>query len=184
MENIFSDVFKNLFDNPFADKGEEKKLVDTKKEDSLTKMLNTWGDNTRKRKQKAVESTDTKKIDKELKKDKIIEAKPMSKRFTDDDVNDKNKKLSLDEYDGKNTIEIDSTAIGVPVRYNKETGEVWIRFNGKNGKPTGKWYHYVNMSEDQFKSFMKSSSKGRYVNFIMKYKNHDPAYGPTPKRKK
>ena len=185
MENIFSDVFKNLFDNPFADKGEEKKPVDTKKvEDSLTKMLNTWGDNTKKRKQKAVESTDTKKIDKELKKDKIIEAKPMSKRFTDDDVKDKNKKLSLDEYDGKNTIEIDSTAIGVPVRYNKETGEVWIRFNGKNGKPTGKWYHYVNMSEDQFKSFMKSSSKGRYVNFIMKYKNHDPAYGPTPKRKK
>ena len=185
MENIFSDVFKKLFDNPFADKDEEQKPVDTKKvDDSITKMLNSWGDNTKKRKQKAVESTDTKQIDTELKKDKIIEAKPMSKRFTDDNVNDKNKKLSLDEYDGKNTIEIDSTAIGVPVRYNKETGEVWIRFNGKNGKPGGKWYHYVNMSEDQFKSFMKSSSKGRYVNFIMKYKNHDPAYGPTPKRKK
>ena len=177
MENIFSDVFKKLFDNPFADKGEEQKPVDTKAvEDSITKMLNTWGDNTKKRKQKVVESTDTKKIDKELKKDKIIEANPISKRFTNDNVNDKNKKLSLDEYSGKNTVEIESTAIGVPIRYNRETSEVWIRFKGKNGKPTGKWYHYVNMDEDQFKSFMKAASKGRYVNFVMKYNNHDPAY--------
>ena len=70
MENIFSDVFKKLFDNPFADKGEEQKPVDTKKvDDSITKMLNSWGDNTKKRKSKIVDSDDTKKVDKVLKKD-------------------------------------------------------------------------------------------------------------------
>lgn len=173
MDNIFKDVFKKLLgDNPLS----LNKPVEPQSEDSLHDIVTAWSKKNKNDKPKVVESTDTKKIDKELKKDKIIEAKPMSKRYTDDDVNDKNKKLSLDEYSGKNTIEIGSTAVGEPVRYNKVTGEVWLRFKDKHGKPTGKWYHYVNMSEDQFKSFMKASSKGRYVNKIMKYKNHDPAY--------
>ena len=133
---------------------------------------------------KVIDSNDMKKIDKQLKKNGEIEIKPMSKRFTDDNVRAKNKKLFLDEYDGKNTVDIGSTAIGEPVRYNEETGEVWLRFKDKNGHPTGKWYHYTNMDKEQFKSFMRSSSKGRYVTKVMKYKTHDPAYGPTPIKKK
>lgn len=183
MENIFSDVFKKLFDNPFADKGEEQKPVDTKKvDDSITKMLNSWGDNTKKRR-KAVNTDDTKKVEKEVKKGGLIELNPISKRFTDDDVKNKNKTLHLNEYDGKNTVEIESTAISKPILYDEETGECWLRFKDKDGKPGKKWYHYIGLDENELLSFSKASSKGRFVNLIMKYKNHDPAYGPTPTKK-
>ena len=177
MDNIFKDVFKQLLgDNPLS----LNKPVEPQSEDSIHDVITSWHNKTKKDKEKektkAVKSDDLRKVDKKLKKDKVVEINPISKRFTNDNVNDKNKKLSMDEYSGKNTVEIESTAIGEPIRYNKATGEVWLRFKDKHGKPTGKWYHYVNMDEDQFKSFMKSASKGRYVTKIMKYANHDPAY--------
>ena len=137
-----------------------------------------------KKPQKVYNSDDLKKIDKQLSKTDEIEVNPISKRFTDNKKEKDENNLSLDEYDGKYTVEINSTAIGFPIRYNKKTGEVWLRFKDKDGKPTGKWYHYVDMDEEQFKSFMKAASKGRYVTKIMKYKNHDPTYGPTPRKRK
>lgn len=198
MENIFQDLFNSIFgDSPLdvsepsktggkseikikleLPKGKSKDKSEEKKE-SVVKRLIPFV-----KKQHVYESDNLKGIDKQMDKKGYVEVSPRSKRYTDDDVKSDKKKLSLDEYDGKNTVEIDSTAVGEPIRYNEKTGEVWLRFKDKNGKPTGKWYHYTNMDKEQFKSFMKASSKGRYVNFIMKYKNHDPAYGPAPKRKK
>ena len=58
------------------------------------------------------------------------------------------------------------------------------RFKDKDGKPGKKWYHYIGLDENELLSFSKASSKGKFVNLIMKYKNHDPAYGPTPTKKK
>jgi hypothetical protein len=182
MLNIFSDIFNSIFeDNPLAAgtsgevKPNEKKEEKKERKPGAVMASFTY----EKKPSKVYNSDDSKKIEKQLNKKGYIEINPISKRFTDDDVDDKNKKLSLNEYDGKNTVEIDSTAIAGPIRYNEETGEVWLRFKGKNGKPSGKWYHYVSMDRNQFESFMKSSSKGRYVAKQMKYKNHDPAYPIT-----
>lgn len=178
MHSIFKDIFAELFDNnPLAmEPSTEEKPKEKKDKKPGTVMASFTYE---KKPSKVYNSDDSKKIEKQLNKKGYIEINPISKRFTDDDVDDKNKKLSLNEYDGKNTVEIDSTAIAGPIRYNEETGEVWLRFKGKNGKPSGKWYHYVSMDRNQFESFMKSSSKGRYVAKQMKYKNHDPAYPIT-----
>lgn len=180
MANIFKDVFEQLFNtNPLLGDQQESKPAKkeaTKDKSHLTrdiiKILAT-------EKQKPVKSDDLKKVDKQLNKNGFVEVVPISKRFTDDSATDKNRRLSLNEYDGKNTVEIDSTAIAEPIKYNEKTGEVWLRFKGKDGKPSGKWYHYVSMDKEQFESFMKSSSKGRYVTKVMKHKNHDPAYPVT-----
>lgn len=196
MENIFQDLFDSIFgDNPLDSsepsktggkseikiklelpKGKSKDKSEEKKESVVKRLIPFI------KKQHVYESDNLKGIDKQIDKKGYVEVSPRSKRYTDDDVKSDKKKLSLDEYDGKNTVEIDSTAIAEPIRYNEKTGEVWLRFKGKDGKPTGKWYHYVSMDKDQFESFMKSSSKGRYVTKQMKYKNHDPAYGPAPIR--
>lgn len=174
-----NDIFKNFFSRLFSSNSTENK-DETKKENGRKPgaVIRSF---MYEKKPKIYNSDDLKKIDKHLGKKDEIEVNPLSKRFTDDK---KGKNLSMDEYDGKYTVEINSTAIGFPIRYNKKTGEVWLRFKDKDGKPTGKWYHYVDMDEDQFKSFMKAASKGRYVTKIMKYKNHDPAYGPAPRKRK
>lgn len=184
VEELFGDIFEKIFGNPFGNnpsKGSSKGPDLGKKVESVVKRLIPVMQREEK-KPHVYKSDNLKGVDKQLDKKGYVEVKPMSKRFTDDDVNDKNKKLSLNEYDGKNTVEIDSTAIAEPIKYDEKTGEVWLRFKGKDGKPTGKWYHYVSMDKNQFESFMKSSSKGRYVTKQMKYKNHDPAYGPAPIR--
>lgn len=173
MNDIFKDFFSRLFNINLTENKDETKKENGRKPGAIIKSFMY------EKKPKVYNSDDLKKIDKQLGKKDEIEVNPLSKRFTDDK---KGKNLSMDEYDGKYTVEINSTAIGFPIRYNKKTGEVWLRFKDKDGKPTGKWYHYVDMDEDQFKSFMKSASKGRYVTKIMKYKNHDPSYGPTPRR--
>ena len=180
MNNIFKDLFDRLFgDNPLLTTESNETKGGLKKERKPGAIIKSFMYQKENKPQKAYNSDDLKKIDKHLGKKDEIEVNPLSKRFTDDK---KGKNLSMDEYDGKYTVEINSTAIGFPIRYNKKTGEVWLRFKDKDGKPAGKWYHYVDMDEDQFKSFMKAASKGRYVTKIMKYKNHDPAYGPTPRR--
>lgn len=173
MNDIFKNFFSRLFSSNFTENKDETKKENGRKPGAVIRSLMY------EKKPKVYNSDDLKKIDKHLGKKDEIEVNPLSKRFTDDK---KGKNLSLDEYDGKYTVEIESTAIGLPIRYNKKTGEVWLKFKDKDGKPTGKWYHYVDMDEDQFKSFMKAASKGRYVTKIMKYKNHDPSYGPTPRR--
>ena len=189
VEELFGDIFESLFGNPFgsnpskgSSKGPDLGKAKEKVESVVKRLIPVM--QREEKKPHVYKSDHLNGVDKQLDKKGYVEVKPMSKRYTDDDVKSDKKKLSIDEYDGKNTVEIDSTAVGEPIRYNEKTGEVWLRFKDKDGKPTGKWYHYTNMDKEQFKSFMKASSKGRYVNFIMKYKNHDPAYGPAPKRKK
>lgn len=183
MNSIFKDIFDTIFgNNPLAmEQSTKENPKGDKKEIKPGAIMKAFMYEKEKKPQKVYNSDDLKKIDKKLGKKDEIEVNPISKRFTDDKDG---KNLSMDEYDGKYTVEINSTAIGFPIRYNKKTGEVWLRFKDKDGKPTGKWYHYVDMDEEQFKSFMKAASKGRYVAKIMKYKNHDPAYGPTPKKRK
>lgn len=182
MHSIFKDIFDKLFDNNPLAVEQSESPTESSKERKPGAVIKSFM--YKKMPRKAYNSDDIKNIDKQLgkrsgKKDDVIEINPLSKRFTDDK---KGKNLSMDEYDGKYTVEINSTAVGFPIRYNKKTGEVWLRFKDKDGKPTGKWYHYVDMDEEQFKSFMKAASKGRYVTKIMKYKNHDPAYGPAPRK--
>lgn len=186
MNSIFKDIFDKLFgNNPLASEPSTKENPKgDKKERKPGAIIKAFMYEREKKPQKVYNSDDLKKIDKVLDKKDVIEVNPISKRFTDNKNERDIDNLSLDEYDGKYTVEIDSTAIGLPIRYNKKTGEVWIKFKGKDGKSNGKWYHYIDMDEDQFKSFMKAASKGRYVTKIMKYKNHDPAYGPTPKKRK
>ena len=185
MNNIFKDIFDKLFgNNPLLTTESNETKGGLKKERKPGAIIKSFMYQKENNPQKAYNSDDLKKIDKVLDKTDEIEVNPISKRFTDNKNEKDIDNLSMDEYDGKYTVEINSTAIGLPIRYNKKTGEVWIKFKGKDGKSTGKWYHYVDMDEDQFKSFMKAASKGRYVAKIMKYKNHDPAYGPTPKKRK
>lgn len=120
-------------------------------------------------------SYDTKKIDKNLNKEKEVDVGHLtSKRYygkgsdghyTDDDAT----VASLDEYDGDTMAEIPSTAVK-NVKYDPKTKICSVLFVGGD-----KWYDYQ-MSPQQFKSFMAASSKGRYVNNVMKHKNRMPGY--------
>lgn len=129
-------------------------------------------------KEKETASDDKKKIAKNLRKDKdVIINKLISKRFvpTDDEGRYPNADLKnfMDEYKGDTEVEIPSTAIA-DVKYDPKSGVCHVKYVGGN-----KWYRFVNMSPQQFKSFMNSSSKGRYVQRVMRLKNHDPNYPRT-----
>lgn len=129
-----------------------------------------------------LESGQTEKIENKLKKGKEINVGLMnSKRyygkgsnghFTDDDAISG----SLNEYDGEAEVDVKSTAVQevryVPNSQNPREGVCWVRFVG--GK--GKWYRFEHMSPQQFKSFMNASSKGRYVNNVMRVKNRAEGY--------
>lgn len=134
------------------------------------------------------DSNDLKKIGKQIKKGKDIEVdKLISKRYygkgSSGHYTDKDSvKNHLDEYDGETTVEIPSTAIA-DVNYNPKTGELWVRYKNSKGKAAGKYYHFINVSPQQFESFMRASSKGRYAQYVLRPKNHDPAYPVTLKKK-
>lgn len=129
-----------------------------------------------------LESGQTNKIEKKLEKGKEINVGLMnSKRYygkgSDGHFIDKDATVnSLDEYDGEVEVDIPSTAIQevhyVPNSRDPSEGVCWVRFVG--GK--GKWYRFENMSPQQFKSFMNASSKGRYVNNVMRVKNRAKGY--------
>ena len=124
---------------------------------------------------KDLASDNKKKIDKKLRKDKNVAIdKLISKRYyskgsnghyTDDDA-----KMSIDEYDGEQEVEIPSTAIA-DVKYDPKTKVCYVKYVKGN-----KWYKFINMSPQQFKTFMNASSKGRYVQFVMRKKNYDPSF--------
>ena len=123
-----------------------------------------------------LESGQTKKIENKLKKGKEINVGLMnSKRyygkgsnghFIDDDAISN----SLDELEGEVEVDIPSTAIA-EVKYDPETRVCNVRY--VNGD---KWYRFEGMSPQQFKSFMNASSKGRYVNNVMRVKNRAKGY--------
>lgn len=123
-----------------------------------------------------LESGQTEKIEKKLKKGKEINVGLMnSKRyygkgsnghFIDDDAVSN----SLDELDGEVEVDIPSTAIA-EVKYDPETRVCNVRYVGGD-----KWYRFEGMSPQQFKSFMNAGSKGRYVNNVMRKKNRAKGY--------
>ncbi|MCQ2247712.1 MAG: KTSC domain-containing protein [Treponema sp.] len=123
-----------------------------------------------------LESGQTNRIDKKLERGKEIDVGLMnSKRyfgkgsnglFIDDDA----VSGSLDEYEGEVSASIPSTAIK-QVNYDPKTGVCNVLYVGGN-----KWYRFENMSPQQFKSFMDASSKGRYVNNVMRVKNRAKGY--------
>ena len=129
-----------------------------------------------------LESGQTQKIENKLKKGKEINVglinskryygKGSDGHFIDDDATVN----SLDEYDGEAEADVKSTAVQevryVPNSQDPGEGVCWVRFVG--GK--GKWYRYEHMSPQQFKSFMNASSKGRYLNKVMRVKNRAEGY--------
>ena len=68
--------------------------------------------------------------------------------------------------------QISSTAID-SVKYSPSTEECKVKY--KNGD---KWYNFVNMSPEQFETYMTAGSKGRYTQ-QMRQTNHDPRYPRT-----
>lgn len=124
---------------------------------------------------KALSSGDEKKISRNLRKDKNVTIDHLtSKRWFSKGSNghysDDDSKMSLNEYEGEQEVEIPSTAIA-DVKYDPKTRVCHVKYRGGN-----KWYRFINMSPQQFKAFMNASSKGRYVQFVMRKKNYDPSF--------
>lgn len=68
--------------------------------------------------------------------------------------------------------QISSTAID-SVKYSPATEECQVKY--KNGD---KWYNFVDMTPEQFQTYMLAGSKGRYTQQMRKT-NHDPRYPRT-----
>lgn len=166
MESIFENILDKLFnDNPLSSRTESKSS-------SPKKPAVFTIDFTRKK----LASDDTEKINKRLRKDKdVLINRLISKRYygkgsdghySDDDATHN----SLDEYSGETEVEIPSTAIA-DVKYDPKTQVCHVRYVNGN-----KWYRFINMSPKQFESFMNASSKGRYVQYVMRKKNRDSSF--------
>lgn len=129
-----------------------------------------------------LESGQIKKIENKLKKGKEANVKLVTsthfygKGSNGHHIDDDATVNSLDEYSGEIGVDMPSTAVQevryVPNSQDPAEGVCWVRFVG--GK--GKWYRYEHMSPQQFKSFMNASSKGRYLNKVMRVKNRAEGY--------
>lgn len=120
-----------------------------------------------------LESGQTKRIEKRLRKGMEIAIDLMnSKRYygKGKDGSFIGGTHSMDEYDGEVEVEIPSTAIA-EVNYDPETGVCNVRYVDGD-----KWYRFEEMSPEQFQTFMKATSKGRYVNNVMRKKNRAKGY--------
>lgn len=120
-----------------------------------------------------LESGQTKRIEKRLRKGMEIAIDLMnSKRYygKGKDGSFIDGTHSMDEYDGEVGVEIPSTAID-EVKYDPETRVCNVKYVDGD-----KWYRFEEMSPQQFQTFMKSSSKGRYVNNVMRKKNRAKGY--------
>lgn len=180
LEEIFNDIFGNIAQetgiglggDDSGKKGDVAKTVEKglKKGLDLKKLLSRGI--VRERDKKELASDNKKKISKDLRKDKDLTINRLiSKRFvTTDDDGKKGSGLSLDEYSGDTEVEIPSTAIA-DVKYDPKSKVCHVKYVGGD-----KWYRFVNMTPQQFKSFMNASSKGRYVQRIMRKKNYDPSF--------
>jgi len=169
MNSIFSDIFENIFSKAISPDKSEKKIGGDVSLPPIIKQgqkeMKKWKD---------TNSDQKKKIEKKLdKKDNIEVDHMVSSRYTTGDG-----KVSLNEYDGENEEKIPSTAIR-KVKYNKDTHECWVQYITSN-----KWYKFIKMSMQQFMSFMNASSKGRYVQKIMRNINFDPSFGTKKLRQK
>lgn len=183
---IIEDIFRNIFNDAFGNIAEDTGLSlggassDAPKKDKKTDLREAFsrGVAHKRDKEKELASYNRKKINRGLRKDKDLTInRVISKRFvpTDDEGRypDADLKNFMDEYKGDTEIEIPSTAIA-DVKYDPRSRVCYVRYTSGN-----KWYRFVNMSPEQFRSFMNASSKGRYVQRIMRKRNHDPAYPRT-----
>lgn len=94
------------------------------------------------------------------------------REWTDDNI-------GRGETENTETIDVPirSTAID-SVEYDPKEKDIYVKY--RKGK---KRYHFVNMSPQQFKSYMNAGSKGRYTQ-DMRITNHDDAYPVTLQKSK
>jgi hypothetical protein len=187
-DDIFGNIFAELFgDNPLGGSArasgakqetEKPKKTEKKTGSSFSPILalaQSIRKKTEEKPSKTISSGDKKKISRDLRKDKNVTISNLtSKRWLSRGSNghysDDDSKMTLNEYEGEQEVEIPSTAIA-DVKYDPSTRVCHVKYRGGN-----KWYRFINMSPQQFKAFMNASSKGRYVQFVMRKKNYDPSF--------
>lgn len=184
-DDIFGNIFAELFgDNPLGGSAgakqetEKPKKAEKKTGSSFNPILalaQSIRKKTEEKPSKALSSGDKKKISRDLRKDKNVTignltSKRWLSRGSDGHYSDDDSKMTLNEYEGEQEVEIPSTAIA-DVKYDPNTRVCHVKYRGGN-----KWYRFINMSPQQFKAFMNASSKGRYVQFVMRKKNYDPSF--------
>lgn len=188
-DDIFGNIFAELFgDNPLGSAGAKQETEKPKKTDKTEKPNKTTASfnpilalaqsirkKTEEKPSKTLSSGDKKKISRDLRKDKNVTignltSKRWLSRGSNGHYSDDDSKMTLNEYEGEQEVEIPSTAIA-DVKYDPSTRVCHVKYRGGN-----KWYRFINMSPQQFKAFMNASSKGRYVQFVMRKKNYDPSF--------
>ena len=184
-DDIFGNIFAELFgDNPLGGsagtkQGTEKPKKTEKKTGSSLNPILALAQSIRKKTEekpsKNLSSGDKRKISRDLRKDKNVTignltSKRWLSRGSNGHYSDDDSKMTLNEYEGEQEVEIPSTAIA-DVKYDPSTRVCHVKYRGGN-----KWYRFINMSLQQFKAFMNASSKGRYVQFVMRKKNYDPSF--------
>jgi len=206
IDDIFGNIFSELFkDNPLGSektsgskttgkgtkraekktesKAENKTTADHSSSNSsfspsfspIQALAQSIRKKTEEKSPKTLSSDDDKKIKRSLRKDKNITidhltSKRWLSRGSSGHYSDDDSKMTLNEYEGEQEVEIPSTAIA-DVKYDPKTRVCHVRYRGGS-----KWYRFINMSPQQFKAFMNASSKGRYVQFVMRKKNYDPSF--------
>ena len=183
-DDIFGNIFAELFGgNPLGSATasgvkQESKKTEKKAGSSFNPIL-ALAQSIRKKAEekpsKTISSDDKKKISRNLRKDKNVTidnltSKRWLSRGSNGHYSDDDSKMTLNEYEGEQEVEIPSTAIA-DVKYDPRTRVCHVKYRGGN-----KWYRFINMSPQQFKAFMNASSKGRYVQFVMRKKNYDPSF--------
>lgn len=184
-DDIFGNIFAELFGgNPLGGsagaKQETEKPKKTEKKTSasfnpILALAQSIRKKTEEKPSKTLSSGDEKKISRNLRKDKNVTignltSKRWLSRGSNGHYSDDDSKMSLNEYEGEQEVEMPSTAIA-DVKYDPSTRVCHVKYRGGN-----KWYRFINMSPQQFKAFMNASSKGRYVQFVMRKKNYDPSF--------
>lgn len=79
-----------------------------------------------------------------------------------------------DEDSGRLTEEVRSSAVD-QVKYDPSQNLCWVKYVGGSGE----WYSF-SMNPKEFKTYMQSSSKGRYTQNVMREKNYDKNWENHP----
>ena len=139
-------------------------------------MVLKWITNVFDNLKKPLSSYDTKKIEKKLDKGKDVSVDHLtSKRFFGKDkdgsyLGKDSTVASLDEYSGETEVSVPSTAVEA-VKYDPETEVCDVKY--RKGR---KWYRFERMKPQDFLSFMAATSKGRFLNNIMRVKFRAKGY--------
>lgn len=126
---------------------------------------------------KNVASDQTTRINKKLAQDKDVNVSKVYSMRNYDDGNrpegnarywkGENVGRGLEDVPGNITEEVRSSAID-QVKYDPKQNLCWVKYVDGNGG----WYSFK-MNPKQFKTYMQSSSKGRYTQNVMRQVNYD-----------